>query len=122
MRLSLPLSQHTREKICVCGNQKSASGVVLCQHHPALTRESPLPARETRPNQKKSTLCSNLPIQRKTTMNSTISNLTLQVESTTSNQLLHRLCNGHEFLRAWSQSVVLVLEQLDKMARTCRLG
>ena len=49
-------------------------------------------------------------------MNSTISNLNLQVERTTSNQLLHRLCNGYGFPRAWSQSVVLVLEQLDKMA------
>ena len=46
-------------------------------------------------------------------MNSTISNLNLQVERTTSNQLL---CNGYGFPRAWSQSVVLVLQQLDKMA------
>ena len=49
-------------------------------------------------------------------MDSTISNLYWQVESPKSNQLLHRLCNGYVFPRAWSQSVVLVLEQLDKMA------
>ena len=40
------------KKKCVCGNLKSARGVVLCQHHPALTRESLLPVHETRVNKK----------------------------------------------------------------------
>ena len=55
-------------------------------------------------------------------MNSTISNLTLQMESTTSNQLLHRLCNGYGFPRALSQSAVLVLEKLEKMAGLLFVG
>ena len=49
-------------------------------------------------------------------MDSTISNLYWQVESPKSNQLPHRLCNSYGYPRAWSQSVVLVFEQLDKMA------
>ena len=63
MRPNSPLSQHTSEKH-VCGaNLKSARGVVLCQHHPALTRESLLPVHETRVNKKNHSVFQNCPFR-----------------------------------------------------------
>ena len=44
-----------------------------------------------------------------------MSNMNLHVENAKSNQFLHPLCNGDEFPCAWSQSVVLILDQLEKM-------
>ena len=59
-------------------------------------------------------------------MTSTMSNLNLQMESTKTNHFLHPLCNGDEFPLAWSQNVVLILEQLENgkldLCRTCCLG